>query len=48
MPWLQQFDECTALIDKVLAECNGRSVYALHVKALIARQKGQHSRPKEQ
>jgi hypothetical protein len=37
---LQQFEECAALIDKVLADSNGRSEHALHVKALIARQKG--------
>lgn len=37
---MQQFEECTALVDKVLAAANGRCEYALHVKALIARQKG--------
>jgi hypothetical protein len=38
---LQQFEECTALIDKVLADSSGRCEYALHVKALIARQRGE-------
>lgn len=36
----QQFEPCTALIEKVLSDSSGRCEYALHVKALIARQKG--------
>jgi len=38
---MQQFEECTALVDKALAQSNGRCEYALHVKALIARQRGE-------
>ncbi|KAF8067394.1 BBS4 [Scenedesmus sp. PABB004] len=39
----QQFDECGALIDRVLAESAGSSEYAVYVKALIARQRGRIS-----
>lgn len=36
----QQFEECATLIDRVLSDSSRQCEYALHVKALIARQKG--------
>uniref|UniRef100_A0A383V8L7 Uncharacterized protein n=1 Tax=Tetradesmus obliquus TaxID=3088 RepID=A0A383V8L7_TETOB len=36
----QQFEECTSLIDRILTNTNGSSEYALYVKALIQRQRG--------
>jgi hypothetical protein len=38
---LQQFEECTALIDRILASTNSSSEYAVYVKALIQRQRGE-------
>jgi hypothetical protein len=39
---LQQFEECTCLIDRILASTSGSSEYAVYVKALIQRQRGEH------
>ncbi|WIA13166.1 hypothetical protein OEZ85_006758 [Tetradesmus obliquus] len=35
-----QFEECTSLIDRILTNTSGSSEYALYVKALIQRQRG--------
>ncbi len=40
--WMQDFEDCIKLIDEVLEESKGQSEYALHVKALIKRQEGEH------
>lgn len=37
----QQFEGCSSLIEQVLTDSQGQSEYAIHVKALIARQKGE-------
>jgi hypothetical protein len=38
----QQYEECTSLIDSILTSTNGSSEYALSVKALIQRQRGEN------
>jgi hypothetical protein len=37
---VQDFNECSKLVEEVLKESNGQSEYALQAKALISRQKG--------
>jgi hypothetical protein len=36
----QEFDECSKIIDQALENSQGKSEYALYVKALIERQQG--------
>jgi hypothetical protein len=37
----QEHDECLKLVDKVLAETDNRCEYAIYVKGLIERQRGE-------